>query len=99
MLDGNAVAGLLQEIFGGEMTANTAVCVNCGNAAQIGAMLAFTQTPGVVLRCPAYKEVMLRLVQPPKGVHFEARGTAQFGCRVRESSCAALLRATVRLLP
>ena len=78
MLDGNAVAGMLQEIFGGEMTAHTAVCANCGNAAQVGGLLAFTQAPGVVLRCPACKEVVMRMVQTPKGVYFEAKGTAQF---------------------
>lgn len=77
MLDGNAVAGLLQEIFGAEMTAQTAVCANCGNAAQVGGLLAFTQAPGVVLRCPACKEVLMRMVQTPKGVYFEARGVSQ----------------------
>ena len=78
MLDGNAVAGMLEEVFGGEMTAHTAVCANCGNAAQVGGLLAFTQAPGIVLRCPACKEVVMRMVKTPKGIYFEARGTARF---------------------
>jgi len=78
VLDGNAVAGLLQAVFGREMTASMAECANCGNLAELGALMAFTQAPGTVLRCPACKEVMLRIVETPKGLIIEARGTAHF---------------------
>jgi predicted Zn-ribbon and HTH transcriptional regulator len=78
VLDGNAVAGLLQAVFGREMTATPAECANCGNVAELGAVMAFTQAPGAVLRCPACKEVMLRIVETPNGFVFEARGTAHF---------------------
>lgn len=74
MLDGNAVAGLLQEMFGAEMTANPAECANCGQVSEVGALLAFTHAPGVVLRCPACEAVMLRLVETPQGVYLDARG-------------------------
>ena len=53
MLDGNAVAGQLQQIFGREMTTAMARCAGCGNEAEMGALMAFTRAPGVVLRCPA----------------------------------------------
>lgn len=82
MLDGNAVAGLLQEIFGSEMTANEAECAKCGNLSQMGALLAYTQAPGVVLRCPACNEVMLRVVQTPRGIFVEARGAAHIRLQV-----------------
>lgn len=91
MLDGNAVAGMMQEIFGTEMTAQTGVCASCGTPSQMGAVLAFTQAPGVVLRCPACKEVMMRMVKTPKGVIFEARGTAQFWMAVRPDRLEASL--------
>ncbi|HLA07591.1 MAG TPA: DUF6510 family protein, partial [Anaerolineales bacterium] len=51
MLDANAAAGLLYEIFGVEMTAAPTECANCGNEGEIGTLLAFTQGPGVILRC------------------------------------------------
>ena len=77
MVDGNAVAGLLQEIFGLEMTASPAECANCGQVNDMGALLAFTQAPGAVLRCPACEEVMLRIVQTPDVIYLDARGAAQ----------------------
>jgi hypothetical protein len=76
MLDGNALAGLLQSIFGTEMTANPAECGNCGNISELGGLLAFTQAPGAVMRCPACEEVMLTIVETPSAVYLDARGAA-----------------------
>ena len=75
MLDGNAVAGLLQGIFAAEMTASPTVCAHCGHAGAVGTLLAFTQAPGAVLRCPACEQVVLRIVQTPDALYVDARGT------------------------
>ena len=74
MLDGNAAGGLLQEIFAEEMTASPTECANCGREGELGALLAFTQAPGVVLRCPACLQVVLRIVQTPDAIYLDARG-------------------------
>ncbi len=74
MLDGNALAGLLQEIFGTEMTTTPSRCAGCGNEAEVGGLLAFTQGPGIVLRCSACKQVILRIVQTPDSYLIDARG-------------------------
>lgn len=74
MLDANAVAGLLNEIFGVEMTASPTECANCGNEGEIGELLAFTQGPGIVLRCVKCENVILRIVQTPDAVYLDARG-------------------------
>jgi hypothetical protein len=74
MLDANATAGLLFDIFGVEMTASPTECANCGNEGEIGALLAFTQGPGVILRCSACESVVLRIVQTPEAVYLDARG-------------------------
>ena len=74
MLDGNAVAGVLQEIFAVEMTASPTECAHCGNEGELGTLLAFTQAPGIVLRCPTCKKVMLTIVQTPEAVYLDARG-------------------------
>ena len=74
MLDGNAAAGMLQEIFAEEMTASPTECANCGRVGEVGTLLAFTQAPGMVLRCPACENVMLRIVQTPDATFLDARG-------------------------
>lgn len=74
ILDANAVAGLLMDIFGGEMTAEPTECAHCGNQAKMGTLLAFTQGPGVVLRCSACGQVVLRIVQTPGAIYLDARG-------------------------
>lgn len=75
MLDANAVAGVLHEIFGLEMTAAPSECAHCGNEGQMGTLLAFTHGPGIVLRCPGCEGIMLRIVQTPDSVLLDARGS------------------------
>lgn len=74
MLDANATAGLLFEIFGVEMTASPTECAHCGNEDEVGALLAFTQGPGIVLRCSACENVVLRIVKTPQTIYLDARG-------------------------
>ena len=63
VLDANAVAGLLEVIFGVEMTASPTVCAHCGRAGEVGTLVAFIHAPGVVLRCPTCEQVQMRLVR------------------------------------
>ena|SRR5437868_12972536 len=74
MLDGNAAAGVLHEIFALEMTASPTQCAQCGENAELGALLAFTQSPGIILRCPGCEAVILRIVQTPDAIYLDARG-------------------------
>jgi hypothetical protein len=74
MLDGNAVAGLLQEIFATEMTIAPTCCAGCGREGELGSLQAYMHGPGVVLRCPACGHIMLRIVQTPKMTYVDARG-------------------------
>ncbi len=74
MLDANAAAGWLQEIFGTDMTAAPTECANCGAEGEMGTLLAFTQAPGVVLRCPACEQVVVRITQTPNAYYIDARG-------------------------
>jgi hypothetical protein len=76
MLDGNALAGVLQEIFSMEMTASPAECAHCGYQGEMGTLLAFICSPGLVLRCPGCENVILRIVQTPHGIYLDARGAA-----------------------
>lgn len=62
MLDGNAVAGLLEEVFGKEMTAAVGTCAACGASAEIGATHVF-RSAGVVLRCRWCGSVLAKIVE------------------------------------
>ena len=74
MVDGNAVAGLLCEIFAMEATTGEVQCVSCGRRGEIGSLFAFTQAPGVVLRCPRCENIVIRIVQTPGAIYLDARG-------------------------
>jgi len=75
-LDANAVAGMLEALFGADMTAADSRCAACGREGQVGTLLAYTTAPGIVLRCPACSAVMLRMVETPRGTLVEAKGLA-----------------------
>lgn len=75
-LDGNAVGGMLEELFGVDMTAADTKCAACGREGEVGTLLAYTMGPGVVLRCPGCSGVMLRMVETPRGTLVEAKGLA-----------------------
>jgi uncharacterized Zn finger protein len=74
VLDGNAVAGALSEIYGDEMTTVLAECASCGQVDPIGGLLAYVRGPGIVLRCTACATVVLRIVQTPKRTYVDVRG-------------------------
>jgi Family of unknown function (DUF6510) len=58
-LDGNAIAGLLQQVFGEEMTTANGVCAHCGARRQVAELSVFVQAPGTVARCPSCTDVVL----------------------------------------
>jgi Zn finger protein HypA/HybF involved in hydrogenase expression len=62
MLDGNAVAGLLQEVFAVEMTTAIATCGSCGAADAIGATHVF-RGAGIVMRCPHCDNALVTIVE------------------------------------
>ena len=62
-VDGNAMAGTLQELFGVEMTVALGVCIECGNAGEVATAHVYNRAPGTVLRCPACGCVLMRVVR------------------------------------
>lgn len=50
-LDGKAVAGLLQEVLGVEMTTAIGTCDGCGASEPVAAVRVF-RGAGIVMRCP-----------------------------------------------
>ena len=50
-LDGNAIAGLLVEVFGAELTTATGTCAHCGATGPVAELEVYLQAPGTVVRC------------------------------------------------
>jgi len=75
-LDGNALAGMLETMFGTDMTAIPGRCAHCHTINMVGAMRVYMGGPGAVLRCPACDEVVLRVVETAESTYVDARGAA-----------------------
>jgi predicted RNA-binding Zn-ribbon protein involved in translation (DUF1610 family) len=73
MLDGNAAAGLLQEIFAAEMTTAVGTCDNCGAAGEVGRVHLF-RGAGLTLRCPTCDAVLMKIVASDTRVWLDLRG-------------------------
>jgi len=73
-MDGNAAAGALREIFSQEMTVATATCIGCGAEHEIGALLDYGHTMGIVLRCPGCDAAMLRMSRTPAWLYLDTSG-------------------------
>lgn len=62
-VDGNAIGGLMMELFGVEMTVAEAVCGNCHRLHPLGRVEVYMNAPGVVARCPSCGQVVMRIVR------------------------------------
>lgn len=74
VLDGNAAAGALREIFAAEMTTAEIQCDACGSVGVVGSLRSYAAPMGVVLRCTNCAAILLRAVQTRHGRWLEMRG-------------------------
>jgi hypothetical protein len=89
-LDGNAIGGILDEIFGTEMTMAVGVCGTCGTAGPVAELHVYMRAPGIVVRCPTCESVLVKIVQSGRRTWLDMRGI-----RVLQFDMAALSPATV----
>jgi hypothetical protein len=76
-LDGNAIGGLLCEVFGAEMTAATATCASCGWTGPVALFTVFLRAPGTVARCRTCSAILMVIVRA-KGMYcVDLRGLAR----------------------
>jgi Family of unknown function (DUF6510) len=73
-LDGNVLAGALRELFTVDITTATGQCAACGTTAAMGEARVYTDAPGLVARCRACDEVVLRLVRGGDRAWLDLRG-------------------------
>lgn len=72
--DGNAIGGVLAEVFAVEVTAAGRVCQCCGLDSQIGAHRLYTGA-GFVLRCPGCGDLAAVIAQLPDRNVISLHGT------------------------
>ena len=75
-LDGNAIGGLLIEVFGAELTAATGTCAHCGAVAQVAELVVYLEAPGTVARCRSCESVLLVIVEARGVKCVDLRGLA-----------------------
>lgn len=73
--DGNAIGGLLAELFGAEMTIAVSTCDGCGQVDVVAELAVYTRAPGVVVRCPGCDSVLMRIVRTRDRYLLDLRGT------------------------
>jgi LSD1 subclass zinc finger protein len=75
-LDGNAIAGLLFDVFGAEMTTATGSCASCGASGKVAEFEVYLRAPGTVARCHSCRNVLMVLVSVRGITCVDLRGLA-----------------------
>ena len=73
-LDGNAAAGELSRIFAVDVTAAEGQCAHCRATKRFAEARLYMQCPGIVARCPACDNVLLRCVNVRQRVMLDMSG-------------------------
>jgi len=78
VLDGNAVAGMLREVFVHDMTMAMLACAGCGAVARLGGqrLYDYPDGPGAVLRCASCGAVLMVVVHATGRYRMGAPGLA-----------------------
>ena len=74
-LDGNMLAGPLSDVFTVDISTAVGQCASCGHSAPMGETRVYADAPGLVARCVACGEVVLRLVRSDDRAWLDLRGT------------------------
>ncbi len=75
VLDGNAAAGMLQEIFALEITTAQIQCATCDSMLAVGSLRYYAAPMGVVLRCAHCDGIAMRAVHTSHGRWLEMTGS------------------------
>lgn len=78
-LDGNAIGGLLIDVFGAEMTAAETSCPSCRAGALLAEAAVYLRAPGTVVRCRSCSGVLMVLVSVRGIMCVDSQGLAAPG--------------------
>jgi hypothetical protein len=76
VLDGNAIGGLLIEVFGTEMTTAMGTCGSCGMVAPVAELAVYRPQVGTVVRCRNCDNVLMVFVHARGVTCVDLRGLA-----------------------
>jgi len=76
-LDGNAIAGLLFEVFGAELTTTTGECASCGARGPVAETEVYLRAPGTIVRCRSCRSMLMALVTVSGTTCVDLRGLAR----------------------
>jgi hypothetical protein len=63
VLDGNAIGGLLMQVFRTEMTTAVATCGSCGTASEMAELPVYLHSLGTVVRCRHCVAILMTFVE------------------------------------
>ena len=73
-VDGNALAGVLSELFREDMTTATARCAHCGDVSVLATSMVYDAAPGWCVRCHVCEEVLMTFVRAGERLRIDLRG-------------------------
>lgn len=80
-LDGNAIGGVMLELFGVEMTAAVGICASCGASDPVARLEVYADAPGTVVRCAHCHAVVMRIVRGPGRTWLDFSGLSSIEIR------------------
>jgi len=78
-VDGNAIGGLLIDVFGTEMTAAESTCGTCGASRPVAELVVYQRAPGTVVRCRTCGNVLMVFVKVHDVISVDLAGLATLG--------------------
>jgi Family of unknown function (DUF6510) len=78
-VDGNAIGGLLIDVFGTEMTAANSMCGTCGTSRPVAELVVYRRAPGTVVRCRTCGSVLMVFVTAHDVTSADLAGLASLG--------------------
>ena len=78
-VDGNAIGGLLIDVFGTEMTAANSTCGTCGTSRPVAELVVYRRAPGTVVRCRTCGSVLMVFVKAHGVTCVDLAGLASLG--------------------
>ncbi|HVX47057.1 MAG TPA: DUF6510 family protein [Mycobacteriales bacterium] len=73
--DGNALAGVLAEVFDVDVTVAVITCDGCGRSGPLAEGRVYDRGLGAVMRCPGCDGILARVVRTPSDLWLDLRGS------------------------
>jgi hypothetical protein len=86
LVDGNALAGPLADLFAIETTTASVTCAGCGRVQPVAVLEVYAGGPGLVGRCRSCHQVMLRVGQIGRDAVLDLRGTVVLRVTIADQS-------------